>query len=81
MNATNATPREKERDNMNYTCDIVVVGSGGAGMVAAGHAAASGAKVIVLEKNKLVGGNTWFAVGTRYINEERPGKRHGRPAG
>ena len=61
---------------MNYICDIVVVGSGGTGMVAAGHAAASGAKVVVLEKNKLVGGNTWFAVGTRYINSKR-GRENG----
>lgn len=61
---------------MNYSCDVVVIGSGGAGMVAAGHAAASGAKVIVLEKTKLVGGNTWFAVGTRYINSKR-GRENG----
>ena len=58
------------------SCDLVVIGSGGAGMVAAGHAAALGAKVIVLEKNKLIGGNTWFAVGTRYINSRR-GRENG----
>lgn len=61
---------------MNYECDLVVVGSGGTGMVAAGHGAAMGARVIVLEKNKLVGGNTWFAVGTRYINSKR-GRENG----
>lgn len=58
------------------TCDLVVIGSGGAGMVAAGRAAELGAKVIVLEKNKLIGGNTWFAVGTRYINSKR-GRENG----
>ena len=58
------------------SCDLVVIGSGGAGMVAAGHAAVLGAKVIVLEKNKLIGGNTWFAVGTRYINSRR-GRENG----
>ena len=52
-------------------CDLVVIGSGGAGMVAAGHASELGAKVIVLEKNKMVGGNTWFAVGTRYVHSKR----------
>lgn len=61
---------------MNYECDLVVVGSGGAGMVAAGHAAASGVRVIVLEKNKMIGGNTWFAVGTRYVNSKR-GRENG----
>ena len=59
------------------SCDLVVIGSGGAGMVAAGHAAVLGAKVIVLEKNKLIGGNTWFAVGTRYINSRR-GRENGK---
>lgn len=61
---------------MQYACDMVVIGSGGAGMVAAGHASELGAKVIVLEKNKLIGGNTWFAVGTRYINSKR-GRENG----
>jgi fumarate reductase flavoprotein subunit len=59
-----------------YECDLVVIGSGGTGMVAAGHAATMGAKVIVLEKNKKPGGNTWFAVGTRYINSKR-GRENG----
>lgn len=44
------------------TCDIVVLGGGGAGMVAAARAAElSGKKVIVLEKAKHIGGGMLFA--------------------
>lgn len=39
-------------------CDVVVIGAGGAGMTAAIKAANAGAKVILLEKEAAVGGNT-----------------------
>ncbi len=39
-------------------CDVVVVGSGAAGMAAALAAAVDGAKVIVLEKSHVLGGTT-----------------------
>ncbi|MBY5991503.1 flavocytochrome c [Ferrimonas balearica] len=45
------------------TTDIVVIGSGGAGLSAAVAAHDKGAKVIVLEKEPLVGGNTKLAAG------------------
>ena len=44
-------------------CDIVIVGAGGAGMVAGIEAANKGAKVIILEKMGVVGGNTISSTG------------------
>jgi glycine/D-amino acid oxidase-like deaminating enzyme len=49
---------------MNEYCDLVVVGAGGAGLSAAIHAAKSGLKVIVLEKNDEAGGTTGWSVGS-----------------
>lgn len=40
------------------SCDVVVIGGGGAGMTAAIKADAAGAKVILVEKEAAVGGNT-----------------------
>ncbi|MDK8181480.1 flavocytochrome c [Paenibacillus sp. UMB4589-SE434] len=45
------------------TADVVVVGAGGAGLSAAVKATEDGAKVIVLEKMPMVGGNTTRATG------------------
>lgn len=43
--------------------DVVVIGAGGAGMAAAVEAHDDGAKVILLEKMAMVGGNTIRATG------------------
>jgi fumarate reductase flavoprotein subunit len=48
-------------DNLNS--DIVVVGGGGAGLAAAVAAGEMGAKVIVLEKRRVAGGNASMAEG------------------
>ncbi len=45
------------------SADIVVIGAGGAGLTAATEAANKGAKVIVLEKMNIVGGNTNYSTG------------------
>ena len=45
------------------TCDIVIIGAGGAGLCAATEAASKGASVIVVEKMGAAGGNTISATG------------------
>jgi fumarate reductase flavoprotein subunit len=47
----------------DITTDIVIIGSGGAGLTAAIEATNAGAKVIVVEKNGFMGGNTNYATG------------------
>ncbi|NLK46849.1 MAG: flavocytochrome c [Treponema sp.] len=47
----------------DVSCDIAVIGAGGAGLSAATEAAGKGAKVIVLEKMGIAGGNTNAATG------------------
>ena len=43
--------------------DFVVIGAGAAGLVAAGHAAEAGLKVLVVEKMGLVGGSSLLCGG------------------
>jgi len=49
------------------TVDLVVIGSGGGGLVAALAAADAGATVLVLEKQALVGGSTAMSGGMAWI--------------
>lgn len=46
------------REDEEYTCDVVVVGGGGAGLSLLAVALQQGASAIVLEKYPAVGGNT-----------------------
>ncbi|MFD3158334.1 flavocytochrome c [Haloimpatiens sp. FM7330] len=60
----------------NTSTDVVIIGAGGAGLTAAIQAKEDGAKVILIEKNAVVGGNTNFATGglnaagTKYQKEK-----------
>ncbi|MBQ3798864.1 MAG: flavocytochrome c [Treponema sp.] len=55
----------------DVTCDIVVIGAGGAGLSAATEAAGKGAKVILLEKMGIAGGNTNSATGGLNASETK----------
>ncbi len=46
-----------------YACDAAVIGAGASGLIAAVRLAVAGKSVVVLEKNKEPGGNTWYAGG------------------
>lgn len=54
---------EKAAEVKNGNCDIVIIGAGGAGLSAAIEGVQNGAKVIVLEKMGVAGGNTTSATG------------------
>jgi len=58
-------------------CDIVIIGAGGAGLTAAYEAMSKGAKVIVLEKMGIVGGNTNYATGGLNASETSVQKKLG----
>lgn len=55
----------------DVTCDIVVIGAGGAGLSAATEASSKGAKVILLEKMGIAGGNTNSATGGLNASETK----------
>ncbi|MCR5784529.1 MAG: FAD-dependent oxidoreductase [Eubacterium sp.] len=42
-------------------CDVLVVGGGASGLSAAAKAQEEGKKVLVIEKNKEIGGSAWYA--------------------
>ncbi len=60
------------------TADLVVVGSGAAGLTGALVAAVEGLRVVVLEKTDLVGGTTAVSGGGAWIPGQSPsgGTRH-----
>lgn len=61
-----ASRNEYSEQVVNYSdtsADIVVIGAGGAGLSAAIAAAGHGCKVIVLDKQGIIGGNTNYSTG------------------
>src|SRR5271155_4287715 len=62
---------------MDRVADVVVIGSGAAGLAAASVAASQGAEVIVVEKSDRLGGPTGFSGGVCWI----PCNDHMRAAG
>jgi succinate dehydrogenase/fumarate reductase flavoprotein subunit len=57
-----------------WTCDLVVVGSGGPGLAAAVTAACGGLQVIVVERDRLVGGTSAISGGALWIPGTRQAK-------
>lgn len=70
---TAATAQKAE----DTSCDIVIVGAGGAGMTAAYEAKTNGANVILVEKMGIVGGNTNSATGGLNASETSVQKKLG----
>ena len=57
------TVEHTAQEEITGTWDVVIVGAGGAGMMAAAQAAQNGDTVLVLEKNAEMGGNTLVSGG------------------
>ena len=57
------TPTVEQEEDQEMTADVVVIGAGGAGMTAAIAAADQGKKVVILESQAMVGGNSVRATG------------------
>ena len=50
--------------NSKNTCDVLVIGGGGAGLAAAIEARSTGAHTILIEKNPELGGTTAWSIGS-----------------
>lgn len=59
---------------MQPSCDVLVIGSGAAGLATAITARKHGLSVLVIEKEAVFGGTTAFSGGVLWV----PGNRHGR---
>lgn len=64
-------------DAEQHSCDVLIVGTGAAGMTAAITAATAGLKVALIEKDRFFGGTTAFSGGILWI----PGNDHAKAQG
>lgn len=69
-------PRKPAKQRVE-TCDVVVIGAGAAGMTAAITAHDAGARVILLEKQPITGGNSMLAAGGMNAADTRFQKEKG----
>jgi fumarate reductase flavoprotein subunit len=58
----------KYHDPVAYSCDVLVIGGGAAGLIAAAKTAEAGKQVILLEKLPKLGGGSQFAQGLRMFS-------------
>lgn len=60
-NPDSPRPAVQAHEPEHLCCDVLVIGAGAAGLAAAAKAAEAGKQVLVLEKNKEIGGSAWYA--------------------
>ena len=76
MTTENSVPAGTRNTGAAYRCDVLIVGSGAAGMATALRAAHDGLNVIVAEKSPHFGGTTALSAGWAWV----PGNRKGSAA-
>ena len=74
LTAPKAGADKADAADFKTSADVIVVGAGGAGMVAAATAVDNGATVIVLEKMAMLGGNTARSEGNMSAMDPEPEK-------
>lgn len=76
-NAQHPAPQPAHRPAHSRTCDVLVIGSGAAGMAAALKAADQGLDVIVAEKEAYFGGTTAISAGWSWVPGNPAGEKTG----
>lgn len=63
----------------DHDIDTIVIGSGGAGLLAACRAADGGRRVLVLERTPVLGGTTAVSGGMVWVPNSSVMREHGMP--